>query len=81
MIAAAEDQLNGVQAALEGSEHLAVPPQRKNLHEATMAAMTKWRDALSNLSAATKKPDLTVAEAEATRYEYQSALAEVREMH
>jgi len=80
VIAAAEGQLHGVDAAIQGLMHLVVPPQRKSLHDATVAAMSKWRDALSDLSAGTKTPDITVAEAEATRDEYQSALADVREM-
>jgi hypothetical protein len=80
VIAAAQAQLDGVQAALEALERFVVPPQRSELHEATVSAMKRWRDALHDLSAATKKPDITIAQAEAARDAYLAALADVREM-
>ncbi len=80
VIAAIQGQLDGVEATIEGFARLAVPAQRQALHEATLAAMGRWRDALIDLSEASKQPGITVSEAEAAREGYSAALAEVREM-
>ena len=80
VIAAIQGQLDSVEATIDAFERLAVPAQRQTLHQATVAAMERWRDALMDLSEASKQPDITVREAEAAQDTYSAALAEVREM-
>ena len=80
VIAAIQDQLDSVEATIDAFKRLAVPPQRQTLHEAALGAMGRWRDALIDLSEASKQPDITVSEAEAAQVAYSAGLAEAREM-
>lgn len=66
--------------ALQELDRLVVPAQRSELHEAGVAALFRWRDALRELVDIASRADLTALEAETAYSAYQVALSEVRDL-
>ena len=79
-VEALEAQQRAVNDALSSFGRLVVPPQRRELHEAAVAALMHWRAALVDLVAVGSKDDLTTAEAEAASAVYTKALDYVSEV-
>jgi hypothetical protein len=80
LVAALETQLGAVEAVILALNRLTVPAQRLQLHEAAMAAVERWRAAISGLLDAARKPDLSIPDAERARTDYSTALNEVAEL-
>ncbi len=74
---ALEVQLAAVEHALDSMAALVAPAQRIQLQDAGVAALGRWKAALSDMVLLARRLDLTAEEAEAGRVAYEAALADV----
>lgn len=77
---ALKTQLTGLEGALASMDRLVVPPQRSELHRRAVDALSQWIAGLRQLIAVAVDPDLTVADAEVAKRNYEQVLETVREL-